>query len=95
MAYGLRYHPRVADRDLRKITPEMRRRIARAIETKLATSPERVGVPLSGTLSGFWKLRAGDHRVVYKIRPREIWILAIVHRKDNQDAERRASGGQD
>ena len=78
MAYTLRYHPRVADHDLPKIPAQTRRRIARAIESRLATSPERFGAPLTGSLRGYWKLRVGDYRVVFKVAAREVWILAIV-----------------
>jgi mRNA interferase RelE/StbE len=32
-------------------------------------------------LKGYWKLRIGDYRVVYKIAERELRILGIIHRK--------------
>jgi len=79
--YTLRYDPRVADHDLVKIPTETRRRIARLIEARLATSPERFGMPLRA-LGGYWKLRVGDYRVVYKIAEDEVWILAVMPRKD-------------
>lgn len=82
MAYTLRYHPRVADEDLKRIAPQTRTRLARAIETRLTVAPERYGSPLAGTLRGYWKLRVGDHRVVFKLDRADIWILAIVHRRD-------------
>jgi mRNA interferase RelE/StbE len=91
VSYTLRYHPRVQDRDLPKITADARRRIASAIGTKLVTQPERYGAPLQGTLRGYRKLRVGDHRVIFRIRSKEVWILAIVHRKDAYaEAERRS-----
>lgn len=37
--------------------------------------------PLRKTLRGYWKLRVGDHRVVYKIEGEEVLILGIQHRK--------------
>lgn len=92
MAYTLRYHPRVADHDLKTIAPATRRRIARAIEERLTTSPERFGAPLTGSLGGYWKLRVGDHRVVFKIDDTNVWILAIVHRKDVYDRATRRLG---
>lgn len=81
MPYTLRYHPRVTD-DLPKIPVEARKRIARMIETRLTTSPERFGVPLKGSLRGYWKLRVGDYRVVFKIGDAEVWILVLLHRRD-------------
>lgn len=82
MPYTLRYHPRVADRDVPKIPLETRRRVARLIETRLATSPERFGLPLKGSLRGYWKLRVGNYRVVFKVDGADVWILAVLHRKD-------------
>lgn len=82
MAYALRYHPRVRDDDLPKITAETRRRIARSIGTRLTSAPERFGAPLSGSLRGYWKLRVGDYRVVFRVSGSEEWVLAVVHRKD-------------
>lgn len=89
MPYALRYHPRVADHDLLKIPAETRRRIARVIEARLGTSPERFGAPLRGSLRGYWKLRVGDYRVVFKVGGGEVWILAVLHRKDVYDGASR------
>jgi mRNA interferase RelE/StbE len=72
----------VADRDVRKIPAATRTRIARAIETRLSTTPERYGVPLAGTLRGYWKLRVGDYRVVFRVTADAMWILAILHRRE-------------
>jgi mRNA interferase RelE/StbE len=44
------------------------------------TEPGKYGHPLRKPLSGYWKLRVGDYRVVYKISRNEIWVLAILHR---------------
>lgn len=81
MPYTLRYHPGVARRDLPDIPTNVRERLARSIERRLTTSPERYGVPLRGSLKGYWKLRVGDYRVVFKIVGGEVWILTILHRK--------------
>ncbi len=81
MPYTLRYHPRVADQDLKTIPAETRSRIARSIDARLTTAPERYGVPLAGSLRGYWKLRVGDYRVVLGISSAEALILAILHRK--------------
>lgn len=91
MAYILRYHPRVVDEDLPKIALESRRRIERSISTRLTTEPRRSGAPLSGSLRGYWKLRVGDHRVVFKVSGTEVWVLAVLHRRDAYErAARRA-----
>jgi len=60
------------------------------IETRLTTSPERFGVPLKSSLRGYWKLRVGDYRVVFKIGDAEVCILVVLHRRDvHERASRR------
>ncbi|HEY3217619.1 MAG TPA: type II toxin-antitoxin system RelE/ParE family toxin [Candidatus Limnocylindria bacterium] len=71
----------MADQDLKTIPAETRTRIARSIDARLTTAPERYGVPLTGPLRGYWKLRVGDYRVIFKISSAEVLILAILHRK--------------
>lgn len=82
MAFVLRYHPLVKAVDLQAIDSRLKERIKKAIETRLATAPHEYGKPLRKTLRGYWKLRVGDYRVVFKIAENEVWILGIIHRKD-------------
>jgi mRNA interferase RelE/StbE len=94
VAYALVYHRAVADLDLPRIPTNVRSRIARAIEGRLTTSPERFGTPLKATLRGYWKLRVGDYRVVFRIVGVEVRILAILHRRiAYAEAPRRARLG--
>ncbi len=46
----------------------------------------RYGVPLRGTLKGYWKLRVGDYRIVFKITGQEVWVLTILHRREVYEA---------
>jgi mRNA interferase RelE/StbE len=80
--YKLIYHPDVKKVDLPKIDNQNKTTIKRAIEERLAVQPEVYGKPLQRTLKGYWKLRVGDFRVVFKIIGDEILILAIMHRKN-------------
>lgn len=82
MSYQLFYHPEVLKSDLKKITQPIQIRILRSLEEKLAVRPEAYGHPLARNLAGYWKLRVGDYRVVFKVIRNEIWIYAISHRKD-------------
>jgi len=84
--YTLRYHPSVPEDDLSEIPANLRQRLARSIESRLTSSPERYGTPLRGSLKGYWKLRVGDYRVVFKIVGSEVWILTILHRKAVDEA---------
>jgi mRNA interferase RelE/StbE len=89
--FTLRYHPDVKARDVPLIDAKLKNRIKTAIERRLATEPQRYGEPLRKTLRGYWKLRVGDYRVVFKIIGREVLILGIIHRRKVYDAiEKRA-----
>lgn len=80
MPYRLVYHPKVAGEDLLGIPHNVRARLARAIEQRLSSAPEKYGHPLRGSLKGYWKLRVGDYRVVLKVVGQEVWVLAILYR---------------
>ena len=80
MAYRVIYHPVVLSDDLPSINLDLQRRIHRAVEQRLVTEPTHYGEPLRHELKGFWKLRVGDYRVVYKMMGKEVWIYRIDHR---------------
>ena len=82
MAFELRYHPDVRDVDIPKLNETLKKRIKKAIEERLSISPHQYGEPLRKTLKGYWKLRVGDYRIVYKVEGNEVWIFAIINRKD-------------
>ncbi len=82
MPFELKYHPDARAVDIPLINSKLRRRIKKAIETRLITAPHQYGEPLRKTLKGYWKLKVGDYRVVFKIVESEVWILGIIHRKD-------------
>lgn len=75
------YHPLVA-RDIVGINRDIRRRLAKAIQERLSSHPESYGKPLRGDLAGYWTLRVGDYRVVYRVVKHEVWIFAIINRRD-------------
>lgn len=81
MPFELRYHPDVKTIDIPLLDAKLRTRIKNAIESRLITAPHLYGEPLRKTLRGYWKLRVGDYRVVFKIVDEEVLILGIIHRK--------------
>lgn len=81
MPFQLRYHPDVKTIDIPLLDAKLRTRIKNAIENRLMIAPHLYGEPLRKTLRGYWKLRVGDYRVVFKIVDEEVWILGIIHRK--------------
>jgi mRNA interferase RelE/StbE len=83
--FTVRYHPEVKEIDLPRINVKMRERIRRAIESRLMTAPQEYALPLRKNLGGFWKLRVGDYRVVFKVEGEMVYILAIRHRRSVYD----------
>ena len=81
MPHQVAYLRVVIDEDLPKLNADIRARIRRAIEQRLTTEPQLYGEPLRHQLQGFWKLRVGDYRVIYRIEGRIVWIVAIGHRR--------------
>lgn len=70
-----------AEKSLKKLPRVVQERIIKKLR-ELKEKPE-IGVPLTANLSGLWKLRIGDYRIIYEIRKSEliILILKIGHRK--------------
>ena len=88
--FRITYHPAVHTQDIPTLPKVAREKIRRAIEERLMTAPHEYGQPLRKTLKGYWKLRVGDYRVVFRIEGNEIVVLTIKHRKDVYgDVERR------
>jgi mRNA interferase RelE/StbE len=81
MTFVVLYHPDVKAVDIPQINVDIQKRIRRAIENRLMVAPQEYGEPLRKTLKGYWKLRVGDYRVVFRINGEEILILGICHRK--------------
>jgi len=81
MIYSLKYHPQDRD-DVKKLSKKLKITLAKAIEQRLSTQPEKYGKPLRKSLKGYWKLRVGDIRIVFKIKSKEVLVLAILNRKD-------------
>jgi mRNA interferase RelE/StbE len=81
MQFNLIDHSDVKKVDLPKIDSKNAAMIRRVIEERLTVRPEVFGRPLRGTLGGYWKLRVGDYRIVFKLSGTDILILAIIDRK--------------
>ena len=82
MPFTVLYHPDVRSRDIAKLNTDIRQRIKKAIENRLMVAPQEYGVPLRKTLKGYWKLRVGDYRVLFKVTGEEILVFGICHRKE-------------
>ena len=82
MAYTLVYHPEVKAKDVSTLNRDVAKRIQRGIENRLGVEPQRYAEPLRRTSRGYWKLGVGDYRAVFRIVKNEVWIFAIMHRRD-------------
>lgn len=71
---------RRAMRDIRKLPGEVQRRIELALDELF--DDIRAGDKLHGEWEGHWKLRAGDYRIIYKIKSEaSIEIQYVRHKR--------------
>ncbi len=71
---------RRALRDGRKLGPELRRRLEIALD-RLLDEPT-AGDRLHGDREGYWKLRTGDYRIIYRIiNTHVVEIQYVRHRR--------------
>src|SRR5215470_13526540 len=53
--------------DIKALDGGVRSQLRKVLEKKLAANPEGYGLPLRGSLAGYWKHQFGNHRVIYRI----------------------------
>ena len=82
MAYTFVYHADVKKHDLKEIDERNK-----AIEERLAIQPEKFAKPLQRSLKGYWRLRVGEYRLVFKIKGDTVLILSIIHLKKDLSAD--------
>lgn len=79
MAWRIEFET-IADKELSKIDPQVRRRILRFLFDRVAflEDPRSIGHALVGAEFGeYWKYRVGDYRIIANIDDKEI-IITIV-----------------
>lgn len=93
LPFATLFHPEFPN-DLRRLPANVRERILTAVEKRLGQAPDRYGQRLRQSLHGYWKLRVGDHRVVYEIVGCEVRVYGVLHRRDVYTAiDRRTTRG--
>ena len=80
MTYVIHYSELVKKEDIPKLTDRVKNRIKDSIQKKLVLHPEVYSQPLRRSLKGFWKLRIGDYRVLFRIQGKKLFIEIIEHR---------------
>nr|WP_236771079.1 type II toxin-antitoxin system RelE/ParE family toxin [Agrobacterium tumefaciens] len=72
---------------MRKINPEIRRRIRSFLHDRLAAldDPRQTGAALQGSeLGNFWRYRVGDYRIICDIQDHKLVVLVVEigHRRE-------------
>ena len=85
MAWQIEFDSEAED-DLEKLDREIQRRIIRYLRDRIATEndPRRFGAPLRRELSGLWKYRVGDYRIICRIEAKKlvVYVIRIGHRRE-------------
>ena len=74
-------------KSVRKLAPDVRTRIRRYLEERLASldDPGQLGTRLRGTqFADLWRFRVGDYRIIARVEHARLVILVLViaHRRD-------------
>jgi mRNA interferase RelE/StbE len=86
-SFELRFTPDAAA-DIKALDGSVRHQLRKVLEKKLAADPEGYGLPLRGSLAGYWKHQFGNHRVVYRIyREQKLVVVCAVGVRKQGDAE--------
>lgn len=70
--------------DITSLDGSAKKIIKKAIEEKLMVDPLKFGHPLRRNLSGLFKLRVGDYRIIYQIHEHEVLVVVVKvgHRRE-------------
>ncbi len=84
--WKIHIHKLVLSEDFRSINHSDQRLILKSIRKKLSVDPHNYGKPLLGELKGYWRLRCGDYRAIYRINLEaiEVLVIKIGIRRDEQ-----------
>jgi mRNA interferase RelE/StbE len=69
--------------DIKALDGSVRNQLRKVLEKKLAVDPGGYGLPLRGSLAGYWKHQFANHRVVYRVysEHRIVVVCAVGVRK--------------
>jgi mRNA interferase RelE/StbE len=77
---------KVALKEISKLNQQVQKRIFHFLKRRLVQreNPRELGDALTGELSGYWKYRVGDYRIIAKIKDQTItiYVIAIGHRSE-------------
>ena len=85
MAWKIDFDP-AALRELAKLDKPVERRILKFLRERVAKldDPRQIGARLQGILSGLWKYRVGDYRLICSIEDDRlvVLVLRVGHRRE-------------
>lgn len=88
MTWTIEY-TKTAKQTLSKLDRVTARRIVDYLDNRIALQkdPRVLGKPLTGILSGYWRYRIGDYRIICEIKNEQITVLVlrIGHRRQVYD----------
>jgi mRNA interferase RelE/StbE len=69
-----------ARKDFLRLDRQIQKEILRYFDTRLAGrgNPRRFGKALRGDLSGVWRYRVGDYRILCQIKERHLLVLIVA-----------------
>ncbi len=73
-----------AEKELARIDKPAAKRIVRYLRERVSVDPRSSGKSLRGDLSGLWRYRIGDYRVICELYDEKVSVLVvrIAHRKE-------------
>lgn len=83
MIWTINYDEKV-EKDLKKLSSDIKIRIIKYINERIAIDPFSVGGELKGNLQGLRKYRVDDYRIICAIQEDiiTVLVLSVGHRKD-------------
>lgn len=86
MSYSVRWDEEALD-DLSSLGKAEAVHIVKKVESHLSKDPSNLGKPLTANLSGLYRYRVGDYRIIYQIIKNELVVIVVSvgHRKDVYD----------
>jgi mRNA interferase RelE/StbE len=85
MAWKIEFDP-AALKELKKLGKSVEKRILKFLRERVEKldDPRQVGARLQGTLSGLWKYRVGDYRLICSLENDRlvVLILRVDHRRE-------------
>jgi len=73
-----------AEKELSRIDKPAAKRLIRYLRERVSVEPRSLGKSLRGDLSGLWRYRVGDYRVICELYDEKVSVLVIRigHLKD-------------